>query len=136
MNQRLKNTSIVSVALLAFISLCSASYWHLLGSKEEILLQRVTEILNQYHFQLNKVDDGFSVKVYDLFIKDMDLNKLFFTKKDMTKLDKYRKLVDDEINDATFDLYNTATALRAERIKQTQIWYKDLLANPFDFTKD
>jgi carboxyl-terminal processing protease len=136
MNQRLKQTGIVSVALLALTFLCSANYWHLLGSKEEVLLQRVTETLNQYHFQANKVDDNFSVKVYDLFIKDMDLNKLFFTKKDMTKLEKYRKLVDDEIHDATFDLYNAATALRAERLKETEIWYKDLLAKPFDFTKE
>jgi carboxyl-terminal processing protease len=136
MNLYLKRTGVLSVAFVAAMLLCSATYWQLLGKKEEILLQRVTETLRQYHFQANKIDDNFSLKVYDLYIKDIDPNKMFYTKKDMNKLDKYRKLVDDEIEDATFDLFNVSTVLRAERLKQTEGWYKDVLAKPFDFTKD
>jgi carboxyl-terminal processing protease len=136
MNQRLKTAGIVSSAVLALTILCSSTYWHLLGVKEEILLQRVTETLAKYHFQANKLDNDFSIKVYDLYVKDMDPNKMFYTKKDINKLEKYRKLVDDEIKDATFDLHNVATVLRADRLKQAETWYKDILTKPFDFTKD
>jgi carboxyl-terminal processing protease len=134
-----KNTKIAAIAIAAVLTvgtLASATYKHLLGQKEEVLLDMVMGSIDHFHYQPEKINDDFSVRVYDLFLKDIDPNKLFFTKKDIVKFDKYKKLIDDEIQDKTFDFYNTVLAARTERINQAEVIYKEILSKPFDLNKD
>lgn len=136
MNNKQKIWGFAAVAAIGVGSLMSWTQWGTLGHREELLLDLVTEGMERMHYQPEKIDDDFSLRVYDLFLKDMDGNKLFFTKKDMAKMDKYKKSIDDQINEKSFDFYNLALNTRNERLKQAEVWYKELLAQPLDFTNE
>ncbi len=88
------------------------------------------------HFSPEKMNDEYSMRVYDLFLKDNDPSKLFFTQKDVKKFEKYQKSIDNEIQDMTFDFYNLVANTRTERIAQAEKTYKEILDKPFEFTKD
>ncbi len=98
--------------------------------------------LTNLHYKPVAVDDEFSEKVYNLYInKRLDPTKKFLVQSDVDQLAKYRRSIDDEINsvlsgNAKFELYQQSIELYIKRLKEREIWYKELLAKPFDYTKD
>lgn len=89
--------------------------------------------LNQAHYTPLKVNDEFSEKAYDLYLKRLDYNKKFLLQSDVDQLVKYKKQIDDEVNTGSFDFYNLATDLITKRIKEKENWSSELLAKPFDY---
>jgi carboxyl-terminal processing protease len=75
--------------------------------RKEILLNSVIQHITMMHFQPLRMNDSFSAKVYDLYIKRIDYSKKFLTNEDLAELSKYKFLIDDEINQRTFKFYNT-----------------------------
>ncbi len=136
MKKNLKFWSYVTTAVFGAGLLMSATYWQLMGDKEKALLDMVTEGMRKMHFSPEKMNDEYSMRVYDIFLKDTDPSKLFYTQKDTKKFDKYQKSIDDEIQNMTFDFYNLVVNSRAERITQAEKIYKEILDKPFEFTKD
>ena len=53
------------------------------SQKDKILLQVILQGLNQVHYEPHELDDNFSEKVYDLYLKRLDYNKRFFIKEDV-----------------------------------------------------
>ena len=92
--------------------------------------------LNQAHYTPLKVNDEFSEKAYDLYLKRLDYNKKFLLQSDVDQLVKYKKQIDDEVNTGSFDFYNLATDLITKRIKEKENWSSELLAKPFDYNVD
>lgn len=89
--------------------------------------------LNQAHYTPLKVNDEFSEKAYDLYLKRLDYNKKFLLQSDVDQLVKYKKQIDDEVNTGSFDFYNLATDLITKRIKEKENWSSELLTKPFDY---
>ena len=52
------------------------------------------------------IDDNFSKRVYSLFIKKIDPNKHFLTKKQMVEFGAYEYKVDNDIREGTFHFYD------------------------------
>ncbi|MEY4926825.1 MAG: hypothetical protein RI894_1261, partial [Bacteroidota bacterium] len=136
MKKNLKFWSFVAAAVFGAGLLMSATYWQLMGDKEKALLDMVTEGMRKMHFSPEKMNDEYSARVYDIFLKDTDPSKLFYTQKDTKKFEKYEKSIDDEIQNMTFDFYNLVANTRTERIAQCEKIYKEILDKPFEFTKD
>lgn len=121
--------------LVAFIiGLCSFTYFQF--SRNQILLDMLMSALNQAHYTPLKVNDEFSEKAYDLYLKRLDYNKKFLLQSDVDQLVKYKKQIDDEVNTGSFDFYNLATDLITKRIKEKENWSSELLAKPFDYNVD
>lgn len=104
--------------------------------KNTVLLQVVMQGLNTAHFQPEKVDDSFSKKVFDLYLKRLDVNKKFLTQEDLNLLKKYQVDIDDQVKKGSHTFFELATKLYQARVKETEGFYKEILAKPFDFTKD
>ncbi|GAB4492560.1 MAG: carboxy terminal-processing peptidase [Saprospiraceae bacterium] len=104
--------------------------------KEAALMQAILQGLRQLHFQPKEVDDKFSKQVYDLYLKDVDSGKRFFNKSDIAQLDDFELKLDDEANAGTFHFFDLSIALMDKAIEKTQMWYRDILAQPMDFSKD
>ena len=51
------------------------------AQKDRILLQVILQGLSQVHYEPQELDDNFSEKVYDLYLKRLDYNKRFFVNK-------------------------------------------------------
>jgi len=106
------------------------------SKKEEVLIGEMFELLNAFHVSPEKIDDAFSVKAYNLYLKRLDFDKMYFTKEDVSLLDTYKNGIDDEINNRTFNLLNLATELLDKRTAIIKAAYPEILSKPFDFNVD
>lgn len=104
--------------------------------REQVLLRLVMQSLQSRHYAAVKIDDGFSKKMYKIFIDQLDFNKRFFTQEDLQKLSSYELELDDEINNNRYQFYNLAHQLLGKRIMQAEQFCDEILAKPFDFTVD
>ena len=66
-------------------------------SKDRITMQLVYQVLTHAHYDMIKVNDEFSSKVFDEYIDRLDYAKRYFIKSDIQQLEKYRYLIDDQI---------------------------------------
>ncbi len=104
--------------------------------RRELLLKVITFALNSGHYQPVEMNDSFSEKAFDLYLKRLDFGKRFLTEEDVKKLDKYKKSIDDEVLDDNFDFLDFSSSLLKKRVDEVQGFYKDILKSPFDFNKD
>ncbi len=126
---------IVSPLFIAlFIGLCSFTVYQF--GKNQILLDMLMSSLNQAHYSPLKIDDDFSEKAFTLYLKRLDNNKKFLIQADVDALAKYRKSIDDEITNGTFEFYDLSNALISKRIQEKENWSKEILGKPLDFKTD
>ena len=114
-----------------------------IGSPEVILTQRerllksVGSILEELHYSPKNINDDFSKKVYKKFIDELDGDKTHFLASDLAALKKYETTIDDEIHGtAPIEFASAVSAIYDKRIVDVMALYKEILAKPFEFTKD
>lgn len=122
------------IILLSIVLLSSFTFFQF--TKNQILLDMLMSALNQSHYTPLKIDDSFSEKAYDLYVKRLDYNKKFLLKSDVDLLSKYRKLIDDEISNGTFDFYKACNEIITQRIKEKESWSKEILSTPLNYNVD
>ena len=105
-------------------------------SKEQVLIGTMLQGLSAAHYQPEKVDDAFSKRVFDLYLKHLDYRKQFLLASDVEQLRRYQTQIDDEVKNGTHEFLDLSTKLMAGRTKEMQGLYRDILAKPFDFTTD
>lgn len=104
--------------------------------REAALMQAILQGMNRLHFQPKTVDDNFSQQVYGLYLDDLDGGKRFFTKADIDQLKVFEKQLDDEANRGTFQFFNLSVTLMDKAVSKTQNWYREILSEPLDFSKN
>lgn len=104
--------------------------------KYEKILQIVGAILTQGHYDPKNLNDDFSRKIFNKYFEDLDPEKNIFLAQDLKALDKYAALLDDEVKGAPVQFFKEAGRLFDQRIGEAEAYYKEILAKPFDFTKD
>jgi len=130
----MKNKLFKSSLFILIISLSSfAAYTYV---KHQILQDMLMSVLNQVHYVPLKIDDDFSEKAFDLYLKRLDASKKFLLKSDIELLSKYRKGIDDEIKNGTFNFYNLSEDLINKRIKEKENWGKEFLSTPLNYDSD
>jgi carboxyl-terminal processing protease len=132
MKIRAIKTLVVTVAL-ALISFSAVNYFF---SKNQLILDTVMIGLNNAHYDPKKIDDDFSSKFFDLYIKTVDPGKMFLMKADVDNMAKYKTKVDDQIQNETFELFDLSVELISRRIAEKESWYQEALAKPFDYKVD
>lgn len=101
------------------------------------ILKLVKEILIQGHYSPQAINDDFSKKVFDKYIKELDPEKNMFQKGDVDKLTAlYATKIDDEINGSPIEFFKQAGAVFTTRMQQADTIMQDILKAPFDFTQD
>ncbi len=102
--------------------------------KDKVILNLVYNVLNSSHFAPQEINDDFSVKVYDHFIESLDYSKRFLLEEDLDKLSPYRLELDDEIKNSELAFFESAYNMYRTRFEEADNYYKEILAEPFDFT--
>lgn len=129
-----------SFVLLILFVLASYTFYNRIEAenlnKNEVLIRAVMQGLSTAHFKPEKLNDDFSKKVFDLYLKRLDYNKKFLTQADVDQLRKYEKQLDDQVSKASFEFMNTSMKLFSNRLNDAEAIYKEILAKPFDFTKE
>ena len=94
---------IIPTLIVLALGLCSFKFFQF--EKNQILQDMLMSVLNQAHYSPLKVDDDFSEKAYNLYLKRLDISKKFILQSDVDILSKYKKNIDDEVNTGSFEFY-------------------------------
>ena len=105
-------------------------------SKYTKIIRNVGLLLEQGHYSPKPIDDNFSKVVLKKFIEEMDGDKNIFLQGDIDGFKKFENKIDDEIHGAELLSFFSISEIYINRLKETAGLYNDILAKPFDFTKD
>lgn len=123
--------------LLLVVVLASYKFYRrpdVVADKNAVLMKVLMQGLSSAHFHPKKVDDNFSKEVYKTYLDRLAFNKKFLTQADIDQLRKYETNIDDEVKKGSYEFFEFATNLFQTRVKESEGFYKEILAKPFDFT--
>ncbi|WP_305045820.1 carboxy terminal-processing peptidase [Geoalkalibacter sp.] len=92
--------------------------------------------LVSHHYSHKALDDELSLAAFDLYLKQLDFQKRFLLKEDVTRLRSFERRIDDEISTSRIELPLIAAELMDKRVRQVQKMVPEILAAGFDFTLD
>jgi carboxyl-terminal processing protease len=139
----------IRIALFAIPAIIGFSTYALLSSrcaaapkaedikskKEVAVLEIMLKILNNAHFRPLEINDDFSHKIFETYLKRADYNKKILLQSDVDALKAdYYNQIDDQVRASTFEFFNRSQEIFIERIADDTLYYKEALAKPFDFT--
>lgn len=104
------------------------------SEKETIIMQTLLGGLSQLHYQPQNIDDGFSERVYNLYLDRLDGSRRFFTEQDIAQMIPYKHKIDDEASSGTYEFFDLSLQLFNASLKRAEGYYKEILKEPFDFT--
>jgi len=128
--------SLMKQSVLLFVVIFFVAFTFDDSKKNKILIELVSQSLQKAHFLDMEMNDDFSAKAFDLYIKRLDINKNFLLKEDIDALSKYRLEFDDEIKAGRYTFFDLSYELINKRIEEASKYYEPILANPFDFKSD
>ncbi len=111
-------------------------YMKNLESGKSFLLPAILENLKNYHYNPPAIDDDFSKKAFDEFLGVLDAGKRFFTEEDIKQLAGYKSKIDDLSMAGSYEFFDKTMAIYESRINQNQVWYKEILSQPMEFTSN
>ena len=123
-----------TVLIVGVIILTSFTFFKYVFDKNDVIFELLFGSLNQNHYSPLKIDDAFSEKVFELYIKRLDYNKKFLLQSDYDDLARSRRDIDDQLLNQRHDFYTKSIATYNKRLKEKENWNKELLAKPLDFT--
>lgn len=133
----MKNKILIPIVILgALAAFFSFRYAFAEGknNKKTVTLETVMATLSRGHFEPRKIDDSFSVAVFNKTLSSFDYRKNFFTQQDINALSQYKYQIDDEINNGSVEFFDAMDTLFKKRIDLAEGYYKEILKKPFTFT--
>jgi carboxyl-terminal processing protease len=102
--------------------------------KDKLLLELLTFVIERGHYDPAAIDDKFSKGIYKDYIEALDPSKRFFLQSDIDEFSKYETELDDQIKNKDLSLFNLTYSRLMQRISESKVFYKEILAQPFDYT--
>ncbi|MCU0360782.1 MAG: carboxy terminal-processing peptidase [Bacteroidia bacterium] len=125
-----------TILIVSLIVLSSFGLYRYVFDKNDVIIELLFGNLNQFHYSPLKLDDAFSEKAFDLYLRRMDYSKKFLLQSDVDALAKYRKEIDDQLIGQKHDFFNLSVNLISKRIAEKENWSKDILSKPLNYTID
>lgn len=116
-------------ALVLAVSSCSftTKTFDTDSDKDRVLIELITYVIDQGHYNVKDIDDAFSKKVYQDFLESLDPLKRHFTQKDLKDFQVYETLIDDQIKEKEIDFFNLVYDRYLIKIKESEERYKEIL---------
>ncbi|MBX7243019.1 MAG: carboxy terminal-processing peptidase [Bacteroidia bacterium] len=130
MKAKLWVSSSLLIALFGF-SAYNLRSWE---DKDELIIKLMMQNLKSQHYENIEVNDKFSESIFKLYLSRVDYAKRFLTKGDIAQLEAFKDDIDDEINNLNYGYFNATEEILSRRTQQAQTYYREILAQPFDFT--
>jgi len=105
-------------------------------NKDRLLLELISYVLERGHYNPKKIDDNFSKNVFSSYIKGLDNQRRFFLQSDIDNFSKHKNRIDDLIKNSDISFFDLTIEKLFQRIGQVNLFYQELLENPFDFSKE
>jgi carboxyl-terminal processing protease len=89
--------------------------------------------LSQHHVSPKIIDDSFSSDVFDKLLQDLDPDKIFFTQADVSWIEPFRNLLDDEINGKSIGFLLRLQERYRSGLIRSEGLIKGILDSPIDW---
>ena len=103
--------------------------------KDKLLIQLITYVLDQGHYNPQDLNDNFSANVFEDYLNQLDPFKRYFYASDIKEFEAYKSQLDDQIKAYDLTFFNITHQRLLERIAESKETYTDILEKPFDFSK-
>jgi carboxyl-terminal processing protease len=104
--------------------------------KDKLLIQLITYVLDQGHFNPQDLNDDFSTNVFESYLNQLDPFKRYFYASDIKEFEVYKTELDDQIKAYDLVFFNVTHQRLLERIEESKKIYSEILNKPFDFSKE
>lgn len=130
--------ALVCFAIVLAVSSCSftTKKFDTDSDKDKVLIELITYVIEQGHYDMRKVDNDFSKNVYNDFLESLDPMKRHFTRKDIKDFDDYKTEIDDQIREKEIDFFNIVYNRYQEKLEETKAFYLDILEEGFDLNSN
>ncbi|WP_339627133.1 carboxy terminal-processing peptidase [uncultured Winogradskyella sp.] len=122
--------------LIAFASCSFTSKTFNDPDKDKLLIQLITYVLDQGHFDPQELNDDFSENVFGDFLDQLDPFKRYFYASDIKEFEVYKDKIDDQLKAYDVTFFNITHQRLLQRIEESRKVYTEILEKPFDFSKD
>jgi len=130
----------INIFLLSiFVALASCSFTTKTfenPDKDKLLMQLITYLLEEGHFQSKDFNDEFSEEVYTRFLKAVDPYKHYFYMSDIKEFEIYKTDLDDQIKNYDVQFFNLVYNRLTQRIEESKAVYSQVLKQPFNYNLD
>jgi carboxyl-terminal processing protease len=120
--------------LIAFASCSFTSKTFDNPDKDKLLIQLITYVLDQGHFDPQELNDDFSINVYEDYLNQIDPFKRYFYESDIKEFEVYKDQLDDQLKSYDVTFFNITHQRLLQRIEESKKLYKEILDKPFDFS--
>lgn len=131
-----RNYKIFVLGLLMAVASCSFTTKEFNDpNKDKLLIDLITYVLDKGHYDAKTIDDKFSKEVYKDYLDAIDPLKRFFYAEDIEKFSQYEDKIDDQIKEKELTFFDLTHNTLLERMNEVKGIYKEILAEPFDFSE-
>jgi len=130
-----RNYNILLLTLLLAFASCSFTTTTFEDSdRDKLLIQLITHVLKDGHFDPKEMDDEFSEAVFQDYLDQIDPFKRYFYQSDIKEFEAYKTKIDDQI--LTYDLtfFNITHERLLERMEESKEIYKEVFSEAFDYS--
>lgn len=114
---------------LLFLGFCSNK----IKKSEDLLPKIILQTLANAHYRPIDIDDSFSAKVFDLFLKRLDRNKRFFYDSDFENFKEFQYDLDEQSKNGTYQFFDLVSETYKKRVVEIESIYEEVLSSPIDF---
>lgn len=130
---KVKKILIASAIAAGTVGLIGAGY-AINTNKDKLIADFIiNKALGPNHYSPPEINDAFSIKAFDLYIKDLDYSKLYFNKEDIDLLKEYRYKLDNQVKEGDNTFFELSIELLQKRLDASKAFYKEILNQPFDY---
>ncbi len=102
--------------------------------KEKAILDSVLKFLELLHIQPKDINDEFSKTLHKSYLESLDPGKRFLMASEIEQLNQFELLLDDQINERTFDYFNTSIELIEKGIDRGVKFFDEAIQGEIDIT--
>lgn len=128
--------ALVLLLLLAFASCSFTTKTFSDPDKDKLLVQVITFVLQQGHFDPIAMDDTFSQELFADYLENLDPTKRYFYESDYKDFEKFKTILDDQLKVSDITFFNITHERLMQRIAEAKVMYREVLSGPFDYSKE
>jgi carboxyl-terminal processing protease len=129
-----RNVNILLLILLLAFASCSFTAKNFDDSdKDTLLMQLITYVLEQGHFEPKDINDEFSKNVFYSYLERLDPNKRYFYESDIKEFEAYVLELDDQLMAYDLTFFNLVHERLLKRMEESQKIYQEVLSSPFNY---
>ena len=138
----MKFTSIICSAVLSLsIGLVTVDF---LSAQEDLAPSQhdrtasrvVAQLMQRDHLLALPLDDTISKRAFDMYVKNLDPQKIYFAQSDIKEFSKWQSTIDDQMKKGEFDIAYTVFKRYLERVNERVELALELIDTEHDFTID